>query len=64
MKRILEYINIEIKFHQDNGYETDYNKAYYEEDTEKCLSKMYDVGRYDTLLQVKKKIEEVIKNEK
>lgn len=57
---LLDYINNEIKEHINSGYEIDYDKAYYEEDTEKCLSKMYNVGRYETLLELKQKIEGVI----
>ena len=64
MIRLLDYINKEIKEHIDSGYEVDYDKVHYEEDTEKCLSKMYDVGKYDTLLQFKRLIEELIKDGK
>lgn len=64
MERILKYINNEIDFHQNFGYETDFDTAFYWTDNEQGLYKMYDVGRYDTLLQVKKKIEELIKDGK
>ena len=66
MNRILDYVKAEIKFHQDSGFKTDYNKAFYDDivDINSFGLGMYDVGRYETLLELKEKIEEVIKNEK
>ena len=63
---LLDYINNEIKEHIDSGYKTDYDKVFYDDivDINDFGLGMYDVGRYDTLLQFKHLIEEVIKNEK
>lgn len=58
MDKILKYIEDEIQSHIDNEYETDYDTAWYAEDTETALNKMYDVGCYETLLQIKKYLED------
>lgn len=58
MDKILKHIEDEIKLHINSGYETDYNTAWYADDTETALNKMYDVGSYETLLQIKKYLED------
>lgn len=58
MDKILEFINTEIKEHINSEYETDYDTAWYHTDPEICAIKMYDVGRYETLLQIKKYLED------
>lgn len=62
---LLDYINNEIKEHIDSGYCTNYDIALDQvaQNVEIGADYMYDIGRYDTLLQFKKLIEEVIKNE-
>lgn len=58
---LLRYINDEIQTHIKSGYKTDFEEVLYSDaDNETLAHNTYDVGRYETLLELKKKIEEVI----
>lgn len=58
---LLNYIKDEIQLHIDSEYKTDFEEVLYSDvDNETLAHNMYDVGRYETLLELKEKIEEVI----
>lgn len=58
---LLNYIKDEIQNHIDSEYKTDFEEVLYSDvDNETLAHNMYDVGRYETLLELKEKIEEVI----
>lgn len=52
----LQYIEDEIKEHIANNYGISFEDAQLIEDTYTAMLKAYDSGRYDTLLQIRKKI--------
>lgn len=58
---LLNYIKDEIQNHIDSEYKTNFEEVLYSDvDNETLAHNMYDVGRYETLLELKEKIEEVI----
>ena len=61
MTGLLNYIYDEIQYHIDSGYKTDFKEVLNSDvDNETLAHNMYDVGRYETLLELKEKIEELI----
>lgn len=56
-KTILEHINKLIDEHIADGFCIDYDEVENECDTDTCIMKSYDCGRYDTLVAIKEFIE-------